>query len=181
MHETGVCRSIVDTVERYALMGHAKKVKSVDIVLGEVHDIVPEILVGAFEWMCRDTVAEGAVMNIERVPFTVKCAQCGEVFRLDSHDESTWVCPTCHARDYHLHTGREFQIKSIEVEGFGPDEIDTSQEILAELERARARRVPASSLAVAGRRAPKPAAARPATEPATAKSGPAKPATFTTA
>ena len=43
MHETGVCRSIVETVERYALANHAKRVRAVNIVLGEVHYIVPEI------------------------------------------------------------------------------------------------------------------------------------------
>ena len=59
MHETGVCRHIVDTVECYALEGHAKRVTKVNLELGEVHDIVPEILAGAFEWMCCGTVAEG--------------------------------------------------------------------------------------------------------------------------
>ena len=57
MHETGVCRYIVDTVERYALEGHAKRVTKVNLELGEVHDIVPEILAGAFEWMCRGLAA----------------------------------------------------------------------------------------------------------------------------
>ena len=152
MHETGVCRSIVETVERYALMSHAKRVKTVNIVLGEVHDIVPEILVGAFEWMCRGTVAEGAEMRIRRVPFTVCCQECGEVFGLDCHDESTWVCPACHARDYRLNTGREFSIESIEVEGFAPGEEDTTAESLAAFVRKQERKVPASSLAVAGKR-----------------------------
>lgn len=152
MHETGVCRSIVETVERYALANHAKRVRAVNIVLGEVHDIVPEILTGAFEWMCRETVAEGAEMHIRRVPFTVRCQKCGEVFGLDCHDESTWSCPVCRARDYRLNTGREFTIESIEVEGFAPGEEDTTAESLAAFVRKQERKVPASSLAVAGRR-----------------------------
>lgn len=59
MHETGVCRDIVETVEMSALRGHAKRVVEVRLKLGEVHDVVPEILSGAFEWMARGTVAEG--------------------------------------------------------------------------------------------------------------------------
>ena len=152
MHETGVCRHIVDTVERYALAGHAKRVTKVNLELGEVHDIVPEILQGAFEWMCRGTVAEGCQMVIERVPFTVLCQSCGEIYRLDYLDEKTWRCPVCQARDYRLHTGREFSITSIEVEGYGPCETDESAERLAALEREHSRRVPARRLAVAGRR-----------------------------
>ena len=118
MHETGVCRSIVETVETFALSHGASSVKEVHVTLGEVHDVVPEILCGAFEWMARGTVAEGAKMVIDRVPFTVKCQCCGNVYRLDGNDESTWPCPECGRRDYRLHTGREFRIDSIEI-GFG--------------------------------------------------------------
>lgn len=152
MHETGVCRHIVETVEQCALEGHAKRVTRVCLELGEVHDIVPEILAGAFEWMCRGTVAEGCELVIERVPFTVRCQCCGEVYRLDYLDETTWPCPLCQARDYRLHTGREFSIKSIEVEGYAAHEVDESSQCLAALHAARAAKVPAASLAVAGKR-----------------------------
>ena len=152
MHETGVCRRIVETVEQYALAGHAKRVARVNLELGEVHDIVPEILAGAFEWMCRGTVAQGCELAIERVPFTVRCQCCGEVYRLDYLDENTWGCPACGQRDYRLNTGREFAIKSIEVEGYAPGEVDETAERLAALHGARAAKVPAASLAVAGKR-----------------------------
>ena len=125
MHETGVCRHIVDTVERYALEGHAKRVTKVNLEFGEV--------------------------VIERVPFTVRCRCCGKVYRLDYLDEATWGCLACGQRDYQLHTGREFSIKSIEVEGYAAGEKDKSAERLAALEEARSRRVSPASLAVAGR------------------------------
>lgn len=152
MHETGVCRSIVETVEEYAIMNHAKRVVEVRLRLGEVHDVVPEILCGAFEWMARGTVVEGAKMVIERVPFTVRCEDCGNVYRLDATDEATWHCPECSSRRYHLHTGREFLIDSIEVEGFSADETDTTAAAAARLAETRRPR-DVSSLAVSGRRA----------------------------
>lgn len=151
MHETGVCRSIVETAERSALAAHAKRVKSVCLQLGEVHDVVPEILVGAFEWMSRGTVVEGARLDIDRVPFTVACQRCGEVFRLDYRDKRTWACPCCQAHDYRLNTGREFSIVSIEVEGFAPGEVDTTAEVIAERARASRARPDARALAVSGR------------------------------
>ena len=151
MHETGVCRSIVETVEEHAVMSHAKRVIEVRIKLGEVHDVVPEILCGAFEWMCRGTIAEGAKMVIERVPFTVLCEDCGHVYRLDASDATTWHCPECGAKHYHLHTGREFLIDSIEVEGFAEDEVDTTAQAAARLAAAR-RPKDVGSLAVSGRR-----------------------------
>ena len=151
MHETGVCRSIVETVEEHAIMNHAKRVIEVRIKLGEVHDVVPEILCGAFEWMSRGTVVEGAKMVIERVPFTVECEDCGTIYRLDSNDQRTWDCPTCGKRHYPLHAGREFLIDSIQVEGFAPGETDTTPQAAAQL-AARRRPKDVSSLAVSGRR-----------------------------
>lgn len=153
MHETGVCRSIVDTVERYALTAHAKRVVAVHLRLGAVHDVVPEILVGAFEWMARGTVVEGARMEIERVPFTVRCQGCGCVYPLDPLDAASWSCPECHERDYRLNTGREFSIESIEVEGYAPDEVDASEHARAMLDARIRRRPRAAELAVSGKRA----------------------------
>ena len=147
MHETGVCRSIVDTVERYAIANHAKRVLEVKLVLGEIHDVVPEILADAFEWMCKGGVAEGAHMIIERVPFTVRCQTCGEVYPIDYRNEATWGCPACGKRDYRLNTGREFSIASITVEEYAPGEA-------AEPRPRRPPRplTPARDLAVSGRR-----------------------------
>ena len=136
-----------------ALRGHAKRVVEVRLKLGEVHDVVPEILAGAFEWMARGTVVEGAKLVIERVPFTVQCEACGHIFRLDALDEATWHCPECASRRYHMHTGREFLIDAIEVQGYGPGEEDESQVRLAQLQTDRASRAPKEALAVSGRRA----------------------------
>ena len=147
MHETGVCRSIVDTVERYAIANNAKRVVEVKLVLGEVHDIVPEILADAFEWMCKGGVAEGAKMTIERVPFTVRCQACGEVYPIDYRNEATWDCPACGKRDYRLNTGREFSIASITVEGYAPGEAAAPRAC-----RAPRPLTPARDLAVSGRR-----------------------------
>lgn len=116
MHETGVCRSIVETVEAFALRAGASKVTEVHITLGEIHDVVPDILCGAFKWMARGTVVEGAEMVIERVPFTVECQNCGCIYRLDGNRRETWPCPECHEKDYRLHSGREFTIDYIGIE-----------------------------------------------------------------
>ena len=52
-----------------------------------------------------------------------------------------------------MHTGREFLIDAIEVQGYGPGEEDESQARLAQLQTDRALRAPKEALAVSGRRA----------------------------
>lgn len=118
MHEMGVTRDIVETVIDHAESVGATRVRTVHLVIGFARDIVDELLEGAFKYMTRGTVAEGADLLIERIPFTVRCNQCGFVFHLDVHDEATWACPACDAeRDYVLNSGMEFRIENIEIEG----------------------------------------------------------------
>ena len=66
--------------------------------------------------MARGTAAEHAQLVIRRVPYTVRCNQCGEIFPINVRDSSTWVCPQCEAvKDYRLFSGMEFMIDSISV------------------------------------------------------------------
>lgn len=114
MHEMGVTRSLVDAVEDHARRFGATGVRTVYLRIGFARDIVDEILDGCFKWMARGTVAEGCELVIERVPFTVRCNGCGQVYSLDVRNDATWPCPFCEAKDYVLNTGMEFMITSIE-------------------------------------------------------------------
>ena len=115
MHEMGVTRDLVDMVVACAEERGAVEVSRVYLHIGFVRDIVDELLEGCFRWMARDTVAANAELIIERIPFTVQCNQCGLIYAIDGNDESTWNCPICEKRDYHLNSGMEFFISHIEM------------------------------------------------------------------
>lgn len=116
MHEMALMRPVVDTVLDFANQANATEVKTVYLTIGFNRDVVEEYLDSMFAWLSRGTIAEHAELIVRRTPYTVKCNQCGRVFHLNVYDESTWVCPSCHAvRDYKLHTGMEFRIDHIEV------------------------------------------------------------------
>lgn len=115
MHEMGITRELVDTVVAKAEQAGASKVAEVYLKIGFARDVVDELLEGAFRYLARGTVAEGAQLLIERVPFMVRCNHCDLVFHIDVHEESTWVCPLCSAKDYHLESGLEFRIESMAV------------------------------------------------------------------
>ena len=114
MHEMGVTRSLVETVARHAEEAGASGVRTVYLRIGFARDIVDELLDNCFGWMARGTICEGAQLVIERIPFTVRCNHCGEVYHLDVHDESSWPCPFCGEKDYVLNSGMEFMITGIE-------------------------------------------------------------------
>lgn len=115
MHEMGVTRDLVNIVLDQAESHGATKVGVVYLQIGFARDIVDSILEECFQWMAKDTIAADAELVIERIPFTVRCNNCGTIYPLDVHNEETWECPGCSRRDYVLASGMEFRIAGIEM------------------------------------------------------------------
>lgn len=115
MHELGYTQDILQTVNAAAINAGATEVKAVYLVIGEARDIVDELFVGCFTHFAKGTPAQGAAVQIERVPLTVRCKACGRVYPIDIHDEGSLGCAGCGACDYGLESGMEFRIDRIEV------------------------------------------------------------------
>ena len=117
MHEMSLIKPVVEIVLEQCKGRSVKAVKEVRLAIGEMHDVVDKYIPGLFRFLARGTVAECAEVVIRKIPMTVRCNGCGEIFRIDVRDESTWQCTRCGDRqNYHLYSGREFLIESIEVE-----------------------------------------------------------------
>ena len=116
MHEMSLTRDVVDAVLDHAAMAQADRVLSVHMTVGEIHDIVDDLFVKCFAFLARGTVAEGACVTIDRVPLTVCCRECGEVFGVDLHARGDGPrCPNCNGVSYAIHGGNEFVLDDIEV------------------------------------------------------------------
>ena len=115
MHEMALTRDVVDLVLERADAEGAAAVKAVHLTIGYVRDIVEDLFERCFAHVARGTVAERAELVITRVPFTVRCRECGHVYHIDVHEPRTWPCPACGERDYELNSGMEFSVDAIEV------------------------------------------------------------------
>ncbi len=80
MHELAVTESLLQVVLRHAGEGGAGKVVSVSVRVGELSDLVNEWMQRYFDYLSRGTIAEGALIRIERIPATFRCGGCGDVF-----------------------------------------------------------------------------------------------------
>ena len=112
MHELGLMQNIVDTVQDYARKNNVSKVVKVMLEVGQVSGVVPESLEFCFEVCTKQTVLEGALLEIERIDAVGKCKTCGEGFDLLTHSFS---CPKCGGTDWEMISGRELIIKGLEV------------------------------------------------------------------
>ena len=55
MHELGIVKNVVEQVEKVAKENGVKKVLKLNMEIGEVSSIVPELFTDAFEWLKKRT------------------------------------------------------------------------------------------------------------------------------
>jgi len=112
MHELSLAQSIVDIVGQYVPIDQARSVKSVKIRIGQLSNVVPESLDFCFAAITTDTPLSGASLEIERIPFTLHCRNCGSSFISES---GIVLCPSCGNQNTDVATGTEMQIVEIEL------------------------------------------------------------------
>lgn len=115
MHEMSICGPLVDTVVKYAEQNGARKVVRVHLRIGELRDIVDDLMQGCFRYLARDTIASQAELVLEKVPLRAQCQACNLVFPANIWKRETLVCPDCGGTKLRIYSGKEFLIQGIEI------------------------------------------------------------------
>ena|SRR5579863_126193 len=110
MHELSLARAIVDTAVRHA--GGAR-VTAVRVRAGQLRQVVPESLTFYFTHVARETLCEGARLEVEAVPACLRCRDCEHEWQLE---EAVFRCPCCAGTDVNVGSGEELEVDSIEIE-----------------------------------------------------------------
>ena len=113
MHELSVAQGLLEIIEQEARPYPGARVTRVHLRIGKLSAVVPDALRFAFEAITRGGIAEGASLEIEEVPLTIRCHQCDEVFTID---DPFMLCPRCEGFDVEMVSGRELEIKSMEID-----------------------------------------------------------------
>ncbi len=124
MHEFSAACSIVDTAVEAARANRATKVAVVNVEVGEFTFLIPEQLEFNFEIASKNTILEGAQLNISRTPGILKCSECGTEGPAEMDPAlppqiavfSPMKCPKCGSSSTTITGGKEFVITSIEAE-----------------------------------------------------------------
>lgn len=113
VHELSIAQGILDTVVEQAKEHEATRVVSIRLRIGELTAIVDDALMFAFEVLSEDTCAKGARLDIEHVPWQVRCSDCAHEFTVvDAYPQ----CPRCDRVGGETIAGRELQIVEMDVE-----------------------------------------------------------------
>ena len=110
MHELSIASAIVATAEKHA---GGSPVTTVRVRVGRLRQVVPDALEFCFGMVARESVCEGARLELEVVPAILRCAACEHEWELL---EPPFWCPECAGSDVATVQGEELEVESIELE-----------------------------------------------------------------
>ena len=115
MHELPVTESILNIALKHANSNNVERIVSISLRIGELSDLVNEWVQRYFDYLSKDTIAEGAKLDIERSPVVFRCGGCEKSFQVDIQKIKEIICPDCGGKKNTLISGREYYIKNIAV------------------------------------------------------------------
>lgn len=112
MHELSLMQDTLILAVQHARQAGGTRIHRLMMRIGPLSGVVPEALEFAFEVVARETMAEGARLEIERVPIVCHCAACAREFEAA---DMLCECPECHQPSSEIRRGREMHLMSVEV------------------------------------------------------------------
>ncbi len=113
MHELRIAEDLSSIVVEAAKQENLSKVSRINIIFGQLVQIVPEIFEAAFREAIKETMASEAELSVEILPVKLRCKTCGNDYLLKGNQ---FECSVCNSADIDIIQGKELFIKSIEGE-----------------------------------------------------------------
>ena len=112
MHEIGILRQLVRTVEAFAAENGVSDIREVVVDCGELSLVIPEYLEELYPVAAKGSLLQDAKLTIRMVPGLAECEDCDEIFNVIEHKG---YCPNCGSFDKTVLSGRDFTIREILV------------------------------------------------------------------
>lgn len=116
MHELSVCLSLLDQVRRIAAGRGAVSVTRIELQIGPLSGVEPDLLRSAYPLAAAGTVADDAELVIGEVAVTVQCTRCGAV---SSANANRLLCGECGDFRTRVTTGDEMILRRVELSFHG--------------------------------------------------------------
>lgn len=113
MHELSITEHLLDQCIREARAQGASRIRTIRLCIGQLKGIVPDCIQIYLDMLSEGTIAEGARIEAEFPPVRVLCRDCGLEGEITPH---SLMCPHCGSLKLKLLSGKEFYIKSMEVD-----------------------------------------------------------------
>lgn len=112
MHESSFVLRLLRRIEQEGRAAGAVRISAVRVRVGECAGVSAGPLLRAFEQLARGTMAQGALLRIERAALESLCETCGCRFRVIGF---RFECPACGGRRTRVVGGEEIVLESLTV------------------------------------------------------------------
>jgi hydrogenase nickel incorporation protein HypA/HybF len=113
MHEYSIVDSLLELADKHAREHNAKKVTKLEIKIGVLSGVEPELLKTAFETFKEGTICEEAEFIMKIQPVVIKCQECGFEGELKKDE---YLCPNCKNSKLSILDGEDMYLMSLELE-----------------------------------------------------------------
>ncbi len=113
MHEMSLAEGILDLIDDAARREGFGKVRTVFLEIGRLSSVEPEAMAFCFDAVMRDSIADGARLEIIAVPGTGLCLDCGRETGLEAVYDP---CEHCGAAPVKVTGGTEMRVRELDVE-----------------------------------------------------------------
>jgi hydrogenase nickel incorporation protein HypA/HybF len=122
MHELSLAGAIHETALRHA---DGRPIRSVQMRIGRLRQVVPDSLRFYFGVVSKQTLGDGAGLELELIDALLRCGSCGSEWDpapAPAEEEGDLLlppmfrCPGCGAGGAEVLRGEEFEVESIVVE-----------------------------------------------------------------
>ena len=113
MHEMTLAESVLQIVEDAARREGLRRVRAVWLEIGQLSGIEPEAISFCFDAVARDSIAEGARLEIVMTAGAAWCNACSELVALT---ELGAPCARCGGYRLRLTEGTGMRVKELEAE-----------------------------------------------------------------
>ena len=114
MHEMGIALQVIE-IASASIPDDLKnaRVARVNLTVGKLSAVVVDSIRFCFEVASRETPLAGAELAVEEIDVTARCNDCGHLWTIET---PAFTCPNCESAKITLVSGRELDIRSIEIE-----------------------------------------------------------------
>jgi hydrogenase nickel incorporation protein HypA/HybF len=113
VHELAIAESLMEIVLEEGRRHNLQEVTLIRLQIGAMAAVVPEALTFSFEMVRQNTIASGAVLEIETLPVVARCSVCEMDFEVENQ---VFLCTRCGQPTLELISGRELSLVNLEGE-----------------------------------------------------------------
>lgn len=113
MHELSLTQNLIEIAEEHARRENATVITSLTMEIGALSGVIPDAIEFAFDICTKDTLAEGASLEIRHIPALGLCQQCGKECEMETLLDG---CSACGSYALDIIKGQEMALIEMEID-----------------------------------------------------------------